>query len=518
MSSPEADDQFPRTLLTIPTQYQSAIPKTVSSQSPPSQTAMANKNQPLFDDTNNETQFRQRVMAAVSCYNGDPDDLSAWLENTGQFFAKEYIPDTHQVFALRFLLTEQALDIYNAHEDLIHNFNDLRKLLLHTAGKAPLRTLASLDTIFTLPPHISAPAANSTSFESHSNTTTPFSNTSITLTQSPDELTQNEYRKSIIAQFHDDKSLKFSGEHKQDVLKWIEKLDRKFELAEISDAKRFDYLPELLQKGALNWFLEHKSSLNRSWSDFAQQFKKVYDSPNRAQLAFQKLQNYHQSADQDVRSFCSVIRKLCKEYDPDMSKKMKVDFLLRTVNPMYRPEILKLKPTDADEFEQTAIDVENTFLTLKAYEANTSSTGNTTTSILPYGSNYSSQQQSPASNSNYQRRRNNFQSNRRPYSNTPSRQVPSSQTNSQGSQPSLNYNSPTSSQQQHLFAFTSTGSESSSPPSPQQQQQSIPPLMSLSPITTPPHQQHNAPVSSSTQSLICQLCNRQGHSARACPF
>jgi hypothetical protein len=42
--------------------------------------------------------------------------------------------------------------------------------------------------------------------------------------------------------------------------------------------------------------------------------------------------------------------------------------------------------------------------------------------------------------------------------------------------------------------------------------------MSLSPITTPPHQQHNAPVSSSTQSLICQLCNRQGHSARACPF
>jgi hypothetical protein len=486
---------------------------------------MAAKNQPLFDDTNNEMKFRKRVMEAVPFYNGDPEDLSDWLRNTGQFFAKEYIPDTHQVFALRFLLTEQALDIYNAHEDLIHNFNDLRKLLLHTAGKAPLRTLASLDTISTLTLHMPPPTANSTSFESHPNTTTPFPNTSITLTQSPDDLTQNEYRKSIIAQFHDDKSLKFSGEHKQDVLKWIEKLERKFELAEISDAKRFDYLTELLQKGALNWFLEHKSSLNRSWSDFVQQFKKVYDSPNRAQLAFQKLQNYHQSADQDVRSFCSVIRKLCKEYDPDMSKKMKVDFLLRTVNPMYRPEILKLKPTDADEFEQTAIDVENTFLTLKAYEANTSSAVTTETSTLPHGSNYSHQQQSPASNSDYQRRRNNFRSNRRPYSNTPSRQITSSQTNSQGSQQSLNYNPTMSSQQQNLFAYTSTSSETPPPPSQQHQQQqqqpqhqSIPPLMSLSQINTPPPQQNNSPISPSTQSLICQLCNRLGHSARDCPF
>ncbi len=524
MINPDDDDPVPRTLLTVPTEYQSTIPKTASSQSTTPKTTMTTKAPPLFDDTNNEIQFRQRVMESVPFYNGDSEDLSDWLRNTGTFFAKECIPDAHQVFAIRFLLTEQALDIYNAHEDLIHNFNDLRKLLLLTAGKAPMRTLASLDTISTLPLNMPPPTANSTSFESNPNTTTPFSNTSITFTQSPDDLTQNEYRKSIIAQFHDDKSLKFSGEHKQDVLKWIEKLERKFALAEISDAKRFDYLTELLQKGALNWFLEHKSSLKRSWSDFVQQFKKVYDSPNRSQLAFQKLQNYHQSADQDIRSFCSVIRKLCKEYDPDMSKKMKVDFLLRSVNPVYRPEILKLKPTDADAFEQTAIDVENTFLTLKAYDANTSSAVPTDTSFSPHGYNSSSQQQSPASNYNYQRRRNNFRSSQRPSSNTNSRQVPSSQTNSQGSQQSLNYNLPTLPPQQNLFAYTSTNSETPppQPPQPQQQQQqqphSIPPLMPPSQIKTPPQQQNNPPTSPRTQSLICQWCNRSGHSARDCPF
>lgn len=48
---------------------------------------------------------------------------------------------------LCFLLTEQALDIYNAREYLIHNCNNLRKHLLHTVGKAPMQTLTSLDTI-----------------------------------------------------------------------------------------------------------------------------------------------------------------------------------------------------------------------------------------------------------------------------------------------------------------------------------------------------------------------------------
>ncbi|CAF5168201.1 unnamed protein product, partial [Rotaria sp. Silwood1] len=155
--------------------------------------------------------------------------------------------------------------------------------------KAPLRTLASLDSISSLTFSLPPPVGNSTRLDPNLTTTTSLPPTSITFSQSADDLTQNEYRKSIITQFQEDKSLKFSGEHKQDVIKWLEKLERKFELAEISDVKKFDYLTELLEKGALTWFIERKTSLNRSWSDFVEQVKKVYDSPNRSQLAFQKL-------------------------------------------------------------------------------------------------------------------------------------------------------------------------------------------------------------------------------------
>jgi hypothetical protein len=195
------------------------------------------------------------------------------------------------------------------------------------------------------------------------------------------------------------------------------------------------------------------------------------------------------------------MRKLCKEYDPDMSKKMRLDFLLRSVNPTYRPEILKLKPTDAAAFEQIALDVENAFLTLNAYETYTPSTVTTSTSLPLSGYNYSAPQQSSASNYHYDRRQNNFRYTQRPSSTTTSRQFTSSPKHHQGSPQSSKYNPSQSPRQQNLFAYTSAIPET------QHSHQSIPPLMPPSQTTTPPQQK-----------LSCQWCNQQGHSARDCPF
>ena len=148
---------------------------------------------------------------------------------------------------------------------------------------------------------------------------------------------------------------------------------------------------------------------------------------------------------------------------------MKLDFLLRSVNPTYRPDILKLKPTDPDEFEQIAIDIENTFLTLKAYETNTASTVTTYPSSLQYGYNYPAIQRSPASNYHYHRTQSNFQPTHRSSSNITSRQFMSTPKHQQGSQQSSNYNPLKSLRQQNLFAYTFPTSETQHP------QQSIPP-------------------------------------------
>jgi transposase InsO family protein len=179
-------------------------------------------------------------------------------------------------------------------------------------------------------------------------------------------------------------------DNRQDVIKWLKILDTKFETAGIPDIKKFDLISQLLDKGALDWFQEHKTKFNHSWSDFVDHFKKAFDSPNRARIAMQKLTSYAQSPSQDIRSFCSEMRKLFQEADPQMSSMMKLELLLAKVKPSYRLDLLKQKPKDPDEFETMAKDLENTYLVLDAIEQNiqsnqpTTSTTTTTTTTSTY--------------------------------------------------------------------------------------------------------------------------------------
>ena len=65
--------------------------------------------------------------------------------------AKEGYPEADHPFIIRHLLIHDALDYYLAHEDIIFNFCDVRKLFLHQNNAlAPLRTMQSLDSRATL--------------------------------------------------------------------------------------------------------------------------------------------------------------------------------------------------------------------------------------------------------------------------------------------------------------------------------------------------------------------------------
>ena len=125
-----------------------------------------------FATRDDEIQYIQRLMENCTTYNGDPVQLTTWLRETGAFIAKERYPETDHPFIIRHLLIDDALDYYLAHEDMIFNFYDLRKLLLHKQNAlAPLRTLASLDSITTLCLTATPPALTSTQLPAPTNTT-----------------------------------------------------------------------------------------------------------------------------------------------------------------------------------------------------------------------------------------------------------------------------------------------------------------------------------------------------------
>ena len=326
-----------------------------------------------FATRDDEIQYIQGLMENCTTYNGDPVQLTTWLTETSAFIVRERYPETDHPFIIRHLLTDDALDYYLAHEDMIFNFYDLRKLLLHKQNAlVPLRTLASFDSITTLSLTATPPALTSTQFPAPTTTTIdkPTAITPYTFAQSLEDLTQNDIRKTIIEDLQRN-TTKFTGDHRQDVLKWLKTIEIKLGTADIPTPKKFALIPQLLDKGALGWFQENKAKFNNSWSVFVEHFKRTFDSPNRARIAMQKLNAYTQSPYQDVRSFCSEMRKLFLEADPQMSSTMKLEFLLAKVNPSYRLDLLKLKPKDPTEFETMARDIVNIYLVNEAIEQNT---------------------------------------------------------------------------------------------------------------------------------------------------
>ena len=110
----------------------------------------------------------------------------------------------------------------------------------------PLRTLHSLDSITTLT--LNSTPSVLTSTQPPGATVTTANNpsaTTLTSTQTLEDLTQNDIRKTIIEDLQRN-TTKFSGDHRQDVIKWLKNIELKFETAGIPSAKRLDMIPQLL--------------------------------------------------------------------------------------------------------------------------------------------------------------------------------------------------------------------------------------------------------------------------------
>ena len=472
-----------------------------------------------------EILYTQKLLASCGTYDGTPERLASWLKDTSAVLSHQEYPETDHPFIIRHLLIDDALDFYLAHEDLIFNFYDLRKLFLQKQNAlAPLRTVSSLDSVGNLTFTSAPPILTSTQLPPTAASTTANTSAipSFIFAQSLEDLTQNDIRKTIIEDLQRN-TTKFTGDNRQDILKWLKDLESKFETAGIPDVKKFDLISQLLDKGALDWFRDHKTSFDHSWSSFVTAFKLTFDSPNRARIAMQKLHSYHQSLEQDVRSFCREMRKLFLEADPQMSSTMKLELLLAKVHPSYRLDLLKQKPPNPDAFETMAKDLENTYLVYDAIEQNLQSSvpfssGDASLAFTtPYSTSSrpsfflqraSNTHTSPSSTSSRPSPRSSSR-----YASLPSThpRVPPPFRPSVPNHGPSPYYPPRASHQPSLSAYRS--SPTSLPPQPPSGSSlGIPPLMSASTSARPTDR------SSPPSSLFCHSCSMTGHSASHCPF
>ena len=488
-----------------------------------------------FSSREEQIRYIQHLHNSCRRYNGNPDEIFSWLDELDACLVREGYPETDHPFIVRQLLTGETLNHYLIHEDLVFNFCDLRKLfLLKQNTLAPLRTIPSLDSTQLRPLNSIPSCLTSTQYPvtTHSQQVNVTNPSTLSFTQSLEDLTQHDIRKTIIEDLHRNMA-KFTGDHRQDVVKWLTCLALKFETAGISGPKRLQLMSQLLDKGALDWFQEHRTKFNECWEDFIAQFKKTFDSPNRARIAMQKLHSYIQSPQQDVRSFCAEMRKLFQEADPQMSSSMKLELLLAKINPTYRLDLLKQKPKDPEDFEDMAKDPENTYLIYDAIDQNSSPASysspnwefvSTNATIpTPSGSDsfvssmYLPRQPSSAVSPAFQQTRFGLPTN--------STSLPASMTAVRPWRPSTFHTA--SNQRPSFDRYSSTMGSRHNPPTFRPRGvghnhgiagvAAIPPLMSI-PTSAPPLPSNGTVLSDAPLPLVCQLCNEVGHSARGCHF
>ena len=110
---------------------------------------------------------------------------------------------------------------------------------------------------------------------------------------------------------HIEKLLKFSGRSKQNVSKWLREVTQAMHLLKLSDMKKLFFVSSCLETDAKDWFFDNHY-LFSSWSLFVQKLIATFESPGKADIAFNRLRQYRQGLNQDVRYYYFEIMKLCK--------------------------------------------------------------------------------------------------------------------------------------------------------------------------------------------------------------
>ena len=156
---------------------------------------------------------------------------------------------------------------------------------------------------------------------------------------------------------HIEKLPKFSGHSKQNVLKWLREVTQSMHLLKLSDMEKLFFVPSCVETDAKDWFFDNHH-LFSSWSLFVQKLIATFESPGKADVAFNRLPQYQQGLNQDVRHYYFEIMKLCKEANPTMDEATKLQYLKDGLKTSLRFDILLKNPKTTAAFLEYAQKIE----------------------------------------------------------------------------------------------------------------------------------------------------------------
>lgn len=157
--------------------------------------------------------------------------------------------------------------------------------------------------------------------------------------------------------------VKFSGDPREDVIKWLSDVEMVFDRAQLQTSNKYLAVQSYLTEAAEKWFRHNKSTIS-DWPTFKLELIKAYQ-PSLNQTLLQ-MEQRRQSPHESVLEYYVDKRQLCLQADPSMSSAMVIHYLTKGLNSTLIPHVIRRRPVTPPDFLVIAQDEEKIQLTLNS--------------------------------------------------------------------------------------------------------------------------------------------------------
>ncbi|CAF4633411.1 unnamed protein product [Rotaria sp. Silwood2] len=133
------------------------------------------------------------------------------------------------------------------------------------------------------------------------------------------------------------------------VFDWLEKIERRFRMANWDDDNKLRYISIHLQDDAYKWWIQASKKI-LTWHDFIKDITQAFTSAKMKELAFEQLRWYKQSVNQIITQYYGKILELCTRIDPDMPDSLKLQYLIAGVKESLKLHISLHDPQTSESF------------------------------------------------------------------------------------------------------------------------------------------------------------------------
>lgn len=257
--------------------------------------------------------LKRLIEEKVGKFKGD-DNGGIWLMRIFDFLKNHQVPDYHRLQIIQDLLEGSAYSWYFQRKSSIENFETFAKLF---EEKYCAMKNSNIDGDFDL-------------------------NLSTTMAR--------EIIKSPII---------FRGNN-EDVFEWIEKIERRFRMANWNETNKLRFISTHLEDDAYRWWSQAEDEI-KSWPLFIESISRAFGSTRSKEVSFEQLKWYKQSMNQSITQYYDKIMELCKKVDPTMSDTIKLQYLMAGVRDSLKIQISLHDPQTSTAFLSYARKVEDVF-------------------------------------------------------------------------------------------------------------------------------------------------------------